>query len=647
MKSLNYRADIDGLRAIAVLSVIIYHARFSFNDYSFMPGGYLGVDVFFVISGYLITSILYQNINSTLNFFLFDFYIRRIRRIFPALIFLLTIVTIFSSFIFHNFFLETYSKSAISTLFFVSNLFFWSTGEEYAAFSSLYHPLLHTWSLAVEEQFYLIFPLFIFFTHKFFKKKTIYIVFLTFLISIVGSQIYGKTYASFNFYSLPSRYWEIALGSLIAIINVEFKFERKDSFLINSNLGLILILFSFFYYNDNFFHPQIDTSLAVIGTSLIIYSNFKSSVAYKILTSKILVFIGLISYSLYLWHYSIFSIARYISPDEMSFQNKILLIVITFIISIFSYYYIEQPFRNSKKISKKSLIKIVITTYCVLIFLLFNYLSLGGFVKEKRFLNIENNNEKLRKVWMNQINKNKYTVFEESIKKKILIIGNSHARDLFNSFKLNNELFSEYDFTIFDTQIECFVQNIEKDYQGKCKYLYEKPDLELINNNFLNNFKNADYILISTEWSFNDVLALEDQVIPFLKKNNKKIIITSNSPRFFFNIKSPFTLLDIKLRNIDKNSLNKKIIADLEKLHFRSMTMPMIKLNNWLSEISNRNNVRYLRKENFICKVKNESCYIITDEGYKIFWDNSHFTIEGARFFGDKINKLNWLQLDY
>jgi peptidoglycan/LPS O-acetylase OafA/YrhL/transcriptional regulator NrdR family protein len=647
MKSLNYRADIDGLRAIAVLSVIIYHARFSFNDYSFMPGGYLGVDVFFVISGYLITSILYQNINSTLNFFLFDFYIRRIRRIFPALIFLLTIITIFSSFIFHNFFLETYSKSAISTLFFVSNLFFWSTGEEYAAFSSLYHPLLHTWSLAVEEQFYLIFPLFIFFTHKFFKKKTIYIVFLTFLISIVGSQIYGKTYASFNFYSLPSRYWEIALGSLIAIINVEFKFERKASFLINSNLGLILILFSFFYYNDNFFHPQIDTSLAVIGTSLIIYSNFKSSVAYKILTSKILVFIGLISYSLYLWHYSIFSIARYISPDEMSFQNKILLIVITFIMSIFSYYYIEQPFRNSKKISKKSLIKIVITTYCVLIFLLFNYLSLGGFVKEKRFLNIENNNEKLRKVWMSQINKNKYTVFEESIKKKILIIGNSHARDLFNSFKLNNELFSEYDFTIFDTQIECFIQNIEKDYQGKCKYLYEKPDLELINNNFLNNFKNADYILISTEWSFNDVLALEDQVIPFLKKNNKKIIITSNSPRFFFNIKSPFTLLDIKLRNIDKNSLNKKIIADLEKLHFRSMTMPMIKLNNWLSEISNRNNVRYLRKENFICKVKNESCYIITDEGYKIFWDNSHFTIEGARFFGDKINKSNWLQLDY
>ena len=96
-------------------------------------------------------------------------------------------------------------------------------------------------------------------------------------------------------------------------------------------------------------------------------------------------------------------------------------------------------------------------------------------------------------------------------------------------------------------------------------------------------------------------------------------------------------MLDIKLRNIDENSLNKKIIVDLEKLHFRSITMPIIKLNNWLSEISDRNDIVYLRKENFICKIKDESCYIITDEGYKIFWDNSHFTIEGAKYFGKKL----------
>ena len=137
----------------------------------FYQVGYLGVDVFFVITGYLITSILYKNLNSNLHHFLVDFYIRRIRRIFPALLFLLFSVTIISVFIFHDFFLETYSKSAISTLFFVSNIYFWSTGEEYAAFSSLYHPLLHTWSLAVEEQFYLIFPFILFFGNKFFKKK--------------------------------------------------------------------------------------------------------------------------------------------------------------------------------------------------------------------------------------------------------------------------------------------------------------------------------------------------------------------------------------------------------------------------------------------------------------------------------------------
>ena len=646
MKSLSYRPEIDGLRAIAVLSVILYHARINFGNHTFLPGGYLGVDVFFVISGYLITSILYKNLNSNLHRFLVDFYVRRIRRIFPALLFLLFSVTIISVFIFHDFFLETYSKSALSTLFFVSNIYFWSTGEEYAAFSSLYHPLLHTWSLAVEEQFYLIFPFILFFGNKFFKKKLIYLILLSLIVSLIGSQLYGKIYASFNFYSLPSRYWEIALGALIAILNIEYRFYKKNNLILNSNLGLILIIFSFFFYDDNFFHPQIETSLAVIGTSLIIYSDSKSSLAYKFLTSKVLVFIGLISYSLYLWHYSIFSVVRYISPDELNLFIKILLIISTFVISIFSYFFIEKPFRNSKKISKKNLIKITTFIYCFLLFCLFNYLALGGLVKEKKFLNIENNNEKLRVIWREEIIKNKYTNFKKNSKKNILIIGNSHGRDLYNSFNLNKEIFKNYNFAIFDTQIECFLKNINKDYSGKCKYIYKKNDLDVVTKNFYKNFTEANYIIISTEWSFLDVLKLEEEVIPFLKENNKKIIITSNSPRFFFNIKTPFTLLDIKLKNIDIQNFNKQKIKDLGKLHYKSMTTPMIKLNNWLEEISLRNNVKFLRKENFICNQKLEICHIITNEGYKIFWDNSHFTLEGAKYFGKKIHQMNWLKLD-
>ena len=469
------------------------------------------------------------------------------------------------------------------------------------------------------------------------------------MISIAGSQLYGQTYASFNFYSLPSRYWEIALGAIIAIHNIEFKIKDKKYKSFISNLGLILILFSFIYYDDTYLHPQLDTSLAVIGTGLLVYSDFKFSFAYKILTSRILVFIGLISYSLYLWHYSIFSIARYLSPGEILISSKILLLILTFTISIFSYHFIEQPFRNSIKINKKLLIKTILLTYSAIIFILLFYLQIGGFVNEKKLLNIENDNEKLRKIWLSNINSNQYSTFENNSKKKVLIIGNSHARDLFNIFNSNLDIFMEYDFAIFDSQIECFLKNIKKDYSGKCEYLYEKPNIEIIDNNFYQNFSQAEYIILSTQWSFLDVLRLEDEVIPFLKKNYKKIIVTSNSPRFFFNIKdpkNPFTLLDIKLRNIKEENFSINSMENIEKLHYKSMTKPIIKLNNWLEEISKRNDVLYLRKENFICKMKLSKCHVVTDKGFKIFWDNSHLTIEGASFFGKIIDDLNWLKLD-
>ena len=644
MNSKDYRPDIDGLRAIAVLSVMIYHARFNFGENILFPGGFLGVDIFFVISGFLITNILYKNINLEMGKYLSDFYIRRIRRIFPALLFLLIILTPFTGIIFHNYYLDTYSKSAISTLFFYSNYFFWSLGEEYAAFSSLYHPLLHTWSLSVEEQFYLIFPIILYISHRIFKKYLLYFLILTFLVSIIGSEIFSKQYASFNFYSLLSRYWEISLGGILAIIkmnhvtkNINYKFLPE--------IGLIFIVFSFFYYDDSYFHPQLKTSLAVIGTSVIIFFNNESSLTYKFLSRKPIVKVGLISYSLYLWHYPIFSLARSLSIDEITFIIKIILIIIIFIISLISFKYIEQPFRKRQVTNNKLVLKYSGASYLLIFILSVFFLTFGGLSKEKKFLNIENDNEKLRKLWWSNIIENRITNFSKEDKTKILIVGNSHGRDLFNIFNLNKNLFSEYDFAIFDTQIECFKQNLEGNYTGKCGYLYEKVYLKKILNINKKNLNESNYIIISTEWSLNDVIYLQDEVIPYLKNLKKKIIITSNTPRFFYNIKKPFTLLDVKLKNIDGYKLSKEEILELEKLHFKSMTIPMIKLNKWLKDIANKNNILFLEKENYVCENYKMKCNIVTDSGYKIFWDNSHYTLEGAKFFGKIVKKTNWLIL--
>ena len=646
MKQIDYRHDIDGLRAIAVLAVVIYHAKFEFLNSFFLKGGFLGVDVFFVISGFLITSILYKQVNNKIYKSILFFYQRRIRRIFPALIFLLIIITPFSGFFLHNYLLQTYSESGIFSLFFFSNIYFWNTGEQYNAFASLYNPLLHTWSLSVEEQFYLIFPFILFFSHKFFKENTIYFIIVITFFSFLGSYVFGTKYASFNFYSLPSRFWEISVGAIIALN--KFKKDYLPTIINNnlSNLGFVLIILSFFIYSDSLTHPSLNTSLPILGTVLVIYFYNKNSFIYKILSNKALVYIGLISFSLYLWHYVIFSFTRSLYPGELNNFYKIFLILISIIISSFSYHYIEKPFRKPDKINNKKIYIYLIISYIFLLGCFSFYLSKGSLLKEKNFLKIENNNEILRKKWINNINDKQFSKFSDLKKINILIIGNSHARDMFNTFDLNKKLFHEYEFTVFDTLLECFKKNINLDYKDQCKYLYDNFDGNRLINDFNFNLNNADYVLISAEFSFLDVLSLEDEIIPYLKSKHKKIILLSNSPKFFFAIKKPFTLLDLKLRSLKSNKLNDEDIKQLEKIHYLSITDNIIKLNDWLELIAERNDIDFLRKENFVCDHKLKKCEVITDNGYKIYWDNSHYTIEGAKYLGKIIYRKKWLDLD-
>ena len=181
---LNYRPEIDGLRAIAVVSVIIYHAQIFFLDHKIFKGGFIGVDIFFVISGYLITSIIYKELITTGNFSFKNFYERRIRRILPALLVVILASLPFAWIYLLPHSLIDFSKSILYSLGFSSNFYFWHSGEQYGAESSLFTPFLHTWSLSVEEQYYILFPVIFLITFKYFKKYLIHILFLGFFISI-------------------------------------------------------------------------------------------------------------------------------------------------------------------------------------------------------------------------------------------------------------------------------------------------------------------------------------------------------------------------------------------------------------------------------------------------------------------------------
>ena len=197
---MNYRKDIDGLRAIAVLGVIFYHSEILIGKKYLLSGGFLGVDIFFVISGYLITSIIYQESFTNKKFSFLDFYERRIRRLLPALLVVLFFSIFFAYFLLLPVQFKTYLKSIVSSIFFYSNFYFHYSGQAYGEAILSSKPLLHTWSLAVEEQFYILYPIFFLVSWYLFKKRIKYVFFAVIFISIVFASINNNQHASFNFY---------------------------------------------------------------------------------------------------------------------------------------------------------------------------------------------------------------------------------------------------------------------------------------------------------------------------------------------------------------------------------------------------------------------------------------------------------------
>lgn len=341
--NLKYRADIDGLRAIAVLAVIFFHA-----DIPGFSGGFVGVDVFFVISGFLITSIILKEIHDG-TFSIAKFYERRIRRIFPALFPVIAFTLVVGIFIFDYKTFKQLGQSITGTTLFASNILFWMQSGYFDS-PSLQKPLLHTWSLAVEEQFYIFFPLFLAGINKFLNKRYLPWILLIGFLSLITS-IWGVySHPDATFYLVPERTWELLAGSILALRVI----TPPQSNLLRSMLaivGLGLIFYSVVFYTRFTIFPGHNAIIPVLGTACIIHSgNGGSSSISKLLGLKPLVFTGLISYSLYLWHWPLIVFTKYLLFRDLSTLEVAGIILITFIISVLSLKYIEKPFRGNQPI---------------------------------------------------------------------------------------------------------------------------------------------------------------------------------------------------------------------------------------------------------------------------------------------------------
>ncbi|CAN1608136.1 K16568 exoZ; exopolysaccharide production protein ExoZ [Candidatus Pelagibacterales bacterium] len=311
---ITYRPEIDGLRAIAIGVVILYHSQISIFGYQPFKGkgGFIGVDIFFVISGYLITSIILKELITTGSFSFKHFYERRIRRILPALLFVMLVFLPFAwMHLLPSDFVD-FSKSILYSLGFSSNFYFHYSGQQYGAESGLLKPFLHIWSLSVEEQYYIIFPIVLLIVFKYFRQYLIHILIFGFIISLGLADWGSRNHSSFNFYALPTRVWELLAGSILAYFEITKGYRSKHQTLnlILPTIGLLLIGHSILFFNDKMFHPSFYTLSPIIGVCLIIWFSHKDELITKILSLKLFVGIGLISYSLYLWHYPIFALSR-------------------------------------------------------------------------------------------------------------------------------------------------------------------------------------------------------------------------------------------------------------------------------------------------------------------------------------------------
>lgn len=345
---MHYRPEIDGLRSLAILPVIFFHAGFSWA-----PGGFFGVDVFFVISGYLITSILIKE-NQQKRFSLANFYERRARRILPALFFVLLCSTIAALYILSPSALTSYAESLIASVSFVANIYFWLTTNYFNANTSL-KPLVHIWSLGIEEQFYFIFPLF--FILFLGKNRLLQLLIALFTLSFISALYLSQHHVNSSFYLLHTRAWELLSGAFCAFY---FAQRPKNPGLpikqLGSLIGLVLIILSFTQLNSYHPHPGLITLLPVLGTCLIIIYAAPDTWAARFLSLKPLVWIGLLSYSAYLWHQPLFSFARFtLVTNHLNLTTSLILIVTTFVLAAISWRWIERPFRNRQFLSTKTI----------------------------------------------------------------------------------------------------------------------------------------------------------------------------------------------------------------------------------------------------------------------------------------------------
>ena len=625
---ISYRSDINLLRAIAVSSVVIYHSEIKLFD-----AGFLGIDLFFVISGYLISNIIISDLNN--NQFKFkNFYIRRIKRIIPALLSVLIFTTPFAYYLLPANEYISYAKSVFASLFFYSNFYF-NNLDFYNSSGAELMPLLHTWSLAVEEQFYILFPLFLFLIYKINKK----ILLKSLILLLIISFFINQTQLNDKFYLTQYRGWELLAGSVAGFI------PRINTNKYFTYFSYFLIFFPICFFDDNWILDIEPKIILIAGVFFVLISNDSSSIFIKINNNKIIKNIGKASYSIYLFHQPIYSFFKWflykyqIEFIISTYIDSLILFIFIFGISYLNYKYVEKYFIKLEKN-----IKILNLLPVLLLIVGFNALTIksNGFFTQKYdmpekvilFYDADNfsayqNGENCHHSKSN--NSKDICIFnKENNSKSVYIFGDSHAK-LISSYIVSNVSTNPLHIITGDSCI--FLVNTDV---PDCA----RKDKETINI-LAPKIKDSIIVYIANAWdkldsTYHEGLELEKTIpetINFFLENNNKVIVVYQIPHLFIN-GIPFDVLNqYFLRNIE---FGDSVLME-SKIYFESPNT--IRAHKIYDGIENSHIYRVFSSD-ILCKKILED-YCVGAIGDQIFYeDNNHLTIEGSELVGDEIIEL-------
>jgi len=616
--SITYRPEIDGLRAIAVLSVILFHAGFTW-----VSGGFVGVDVFFVISGYLITTIILRQLDAG-SFSIADFYERRARRILPALFLVLLSCMPAAYVLLLPDQLSGFFKSMISVILFVSNIYF-RNEVNYFARTSEEEPLLHTWSLAVEEQYYLLFPLLAILLwrkgRKMFLLMTIAIGIASFLYADLNSMLRPDK----AFFDTRGRVWELFLGSITAIYLLRRRTPTLPSQWFSeagSALGVGLILWACWQFEQGTPFPGRYALVPTLGTVLIILFASPSTMVGRLLATRIAVGIGLISYSAYLWHQPLFAFARIVSrahPSELVFA---VLSLASLGLAYLSWRYVEQPFRNKQKHTRVRIFTFSGAGVALLLMIAISGYALKGL--PERFASSDADllvPYKDRGEYVRQRHSalREFKSFNASDTLKILVIGDSYSQDLINVLH-EGALLGDAEFRVIEVPRRCQIYRghkpvenfIEPRFRELCSQDHYKELTSLL--------EDADAIFIAASWQGWSAERLPETLDRLGISQDDNYLVFGRKSLGYIN-RPAYVGLGAKEKALIRNPISPRHVE------INSAMQRNIKPRHFVDLHA------------LLCGPDELTCPIFDNNGKLLSYDGSHLTEAGARYLAKRLSE--------